>query len=228
MRVIAGEYRSRRLESLPGTEVRPTSDKLRETLFDILGPSIEGKVFVDAYAGSGAVGIEAISRGARQAVFIEKNRAACEVIRSNLASLKIGREARLIQGSAALYLDRIEADIVFLDPPYPKEREYDAAMEALEKKPPALVIAQHSSRVALREQYGPLRRTRVVRQGENTLSFYRPTAAAESRPESQEAQSREGRWATREELRSREGIPESREERPEPTEQVPATRTDQA
>ncbi|HYA16314.1 MAG TPA: RsmD family RNA methyltransferase, partial [Bryobacteraceae bacterium] len=59
MRVIAGEYRSRRLESLPGTEVRPTSDKLRETLFDILGPSIEGKVFVDAYAGSGAVGIEA-------------------------------------------------------------------------------------------------------------------------------------------------------------------------
>jgi 16S rRNA (guanine(966)-N(2))-methyltransferase RsmD len=183
MRVIAGEYRSRRLQSLPGMDVRPTSDKLRETLFNILGPSIEGKVFVDAYAGTGAVGIEAISRGARQVVFIEKSKSACELIKSNLASLKIGREARLIQGSAGLYLGRLDADIVFLDPPYPKEREYQVAMEALEQTPPALVIAQHSSRFALSEQYGPLRRTRVLKQSENALTFYRPTAAEEARPE---------------------------------------------
>jgi 16S rRNA (guanine(966)-N(2))-methyltransferase RsmD len=183
MRVIAGEYRSRRLQSLPGMDVRPTSDKLRETLFNIIGPSIEGKVFVDAYAGTGAVGIEAISRGARQVVFIEKSKSVCDLIKSNLAALKIGREARLIQGSAGLYLGRIDADIVFVDPPYPKEREYQVALEALEQKPPALVVAQHSSRFALGEQYGPLRRTRVLKQGENALSFYRPTAAEEARPE---------------------------------------------
>ena len=179
MRVIAGEYRSRRLESIPGVDVRPTSDRLRETLFDILGPSIAGKVFVDAYAGSGAVGIEALSRGAREVFFIEKNKAAGDVIRANLAALKIGREGRLIPGSAGVHLGRLVADIVFLDPPYTKEREYELAMDALEAKPPALVIAQHSSRFALREDYGALRRTRTVKQGENTLSFYRPTAAAE-------------------------------------------------
>jgi 16S rRNA (guanine966-N2)-methyltransferase len=177
MRVIAGEFRSRKLLSMPGMDVRPTSDKLRETLFNILGPSIEGVVFVDAYAGTGAVGIEAISRGARHVVFIEKNKEACELIRQNLASLKIGREGQLIQGAAGLHLGRIAADIVFIDPPYPKEREYEAAMEALEQNPPALAIVQHSSRFALREHYGALKRTRIVKQGENALSFYRPTAA---------------------------------------------------
>jgi 16S rRNA (guanine966-N2)-methyltransferase len=189
MRVIAGEFRSRRLQSLPGDDVRPTSDKLRETLFDILGPSIAGLVFVDAYAGTGAVGIEAISRGARHVVFIEKNKDACELIKSNLALLKIGRQGRLIHGAAGLHLGKLEADIVFIDPPYPKEREYEAAMEALEETPPALVVVQHSSRFALREHYGPLRRTRIVKQGENSLSFYKPieTAVSQAEPAPQEA-----------------------------------------
>ena len=173
MRVIAGQYRSRRIESLEGMDVRPTSDKLRQTLFNILGPSIAGQVFVDAYAGTGAVGIEALSRGARYVVFIEKSRDACELIKSNLAALKIGREGRLIPGSAALHLTRVEADVVFIDPPYPKEREYEAAMEALKAKPPSLVIVQHSSRFALETAYGPLKRTRTLKQGENTLSFFR-------------------------------------------------------
>jgi 16S rRNA (guanine966-N2)-methyltransferase len=177
MRVIAGEFRSRRLQSLPGADVRPTSDKLRETLFDVIGPSIRGLVFVDAYAGTGAVGIEAISRGARHVVFIEKNKEACELIKSNLASLKIGREGRLIHGAAGVQLGRIEADLVFIDPPYPKEREYEAAMEALEEKPPSLMIVQHSSRFALRDHYGPLHRTRILKQGENSLSFYKPIEA---------------------------------------------------
>jgi 16S rRNA (guanine(966)-N(2))-methyltransferase RsmD len=184
MRIIAGEYRSRRLLSLPGTDVRPTSDKLRETLFNILGPSIAGKVFVDAYAGTGAVGIEALSRGAKHVVFIEKNNDACELIRANLGALKIGREGRLIKGSANVHLGRLPADIVFIDPPYPKEREYEASMEALEKEPPSMVILQHSSRFAVKEEYGPLARTRTLKQGENTLSFYRPVTVAAGSPES--------------------------------------------
>ena len=92
MRVIAGEFRSRKLKSLPGMDIRPTSDRLRETLFNILQPRIEGVVFVDAYAGTGAVGIEALSRGAARAVFIEKDRRAVEIIRENLAAL--GLEGR--------------------------------------------------------------------------------------------------------------------------------------
>lgn len=173
MRVIGGELRSRRLQSMPGADVRPTSDRLRETLFDILSPAIAGAVFIDAYAGTGAVGIEALSRGARHAVFIEKNREAVDLIRANLAALKIESRARVIHGSASLYLDKLEADIAFLDPPYPKEREYPAALEALAVKPPELVIVQHSVRFALPEEQGPFRRTRIVKQGDNALSFFR-------------------------------------------------------
>jgi 16S rRNA (guanine(966)-N(2))-methyltransferase RsmD len=160
---------------MPGEEVRPTPDKLRETLFDILGPSVAGVVFLDAYAGTGAVGIEALSRGARQAVFIEKDRKAANLIQSNLASLGIEKRARVIVGSAVLHLGGIAADIVFVDPPYPKEREYQAALDALAAEPTGLVVVQHSKRLELAEKYGALLRTRTVRQGDNLLSFYRST-----------------------------------------------------
>ncbi|MDE3195368.1 MAG: 16S rRNA (guanine(966)-N(2))-methyltransferase RsmD [Acidobacteriota bacterium] len=173
MRVIAGEFRSRRLLSTPGMETRPTSDRLRETLFDILGTSVEGAVFVDAYAGTGAVGIEALSRGARRAIFIEKDRKAVETIRKNLENLGITERAAVIQGSAHLYLGGIESDIVFLDPPYLKEKEYPASLEALNARSPLLAIVQHAARLRLEDNYGPLHRTRVVKQGDNALSFYR-------------------------------------------------------
>ena len=93
MRIIAGEFRSRRLKSLPGVNTRPTPDRLRETLFDILQTRIAGATFLDAYAGTGAVGIEALSRGATHAWFLEKNRAALEVIRDNIAALGLERRA---------------------------------------------------------------------------------------------------------------------------------------
>jgi len=158
---------------MPGMDVRPTPDRLRETLFNILLPVIGDAVFVDAYAGTGAVGIEALSRGARHVVFIEKNRAAAELIRVNLDALGAGARAPVVQGSATLHLGGIDADIYFLDPPYPKEREYAAAMEALEQRREGLVIFQHSSRLELPERFGEFERYRVVKQGDNSLSFYR-------------------------------------------------------
>jgi 16S rRNA (guanine(966)-N(2))-methyltransferase RsmD len=182
MRVIAGEFRSRRLQSMPGDEVRPTSDRLRETLFNILGALVEGAVFVDAYAGTGAVGIEALSRGARQAVFIEKNRKAANLIQTNLAALGIENRARVIVGPAPLYLGGLSADIVFLDPPYPKEHEYRAALEALGAAMPGLVVVQHSKRFEPANEYGALRRTRAVKQSDNVLSFFKPTVL-EAQPE---------------------------------------------
>lgn len=174
MRVIAGEYRSRKILSMPGTDIRPTPDRLRESLFSILQTVIADSVFVDAYAGTGSVGIEALSRGARHVVFIEKDKYAVELIRQNLTSLNAQSRARVIQGTATIYLGGIDADIVFLDPPYPKEKEYQASLEVLETKQPDLTIVQHSVRLKLEDSYGPLLRTRLMKQGDNALSFYKP------------------------------------------------------
>jgi 16S rRNA (guanine966-N2)-methyltransferase len=169
MRVIGGEFRSRRLKTLPGLDTRPTPDRLRETLFNVLAIQIDGVVFMDAYAGTGAVGIEALSRGAARCIFIEKNRAAVEVIRDNLASLGLERRADVYTGKVLQVLDRVKADIEFLDPPYQMKAEYEAALLASTSK---LVIAQHASRDALNDEYGPLKRYRILKQGDNSLSFY--------------------------------------------------------
>jgi 16S rRNA (guanine966-N2)-methyltransferase len=172
MRVIGGEFRSRVLKSLPGLDVRPTPDRLREALFNVLAPRIAGTTFADLYAGTGAVGIEALSRGASKAIFVEQSHAAVRVIRENLHELGIGIRAEVLHGRATAMLSRFEADIVFLDPPYRLERAYESVLTLLGEKPPALVIAQHAPRLTLEENYGALHRTRVLRHGDNALSFY--------------------------------------------------------
>lgn len=174
MRIIGGEFRSRKLKSMPGMDVRPTPDRLREALFNVLAPRISGVTFLDAYGGTGAVGIEAVSRGAERAIFIEKTRGAAELIEQNAASLGIGDRCRVMRGSVQLLLPRHPADIVFLDPPYDQEKEYETALGILGDNPPGLVIAQHASRQSLPETCGKLRRSRVLRQGDNSLSFYEP------------------------------------------------------
>lgn len=178
MRVIAGEFRSRRLKTIPGAATRPTPDRLRETLFNILAPRIEGVTFVDAYAGTGAVGIEALSRGAAHAFFLERSRYALEAIRENLESLGLHGRATVLTGPVLLTLPRVKGDIVFLDPPYGLEREYPAALELLAADPPELAVVQHSVRFALAAAYGNLACTRIVKQGDNALSFYAGAAAA--------------------------------------------------
>jgi len=177
MRVIGGELRSRRIAGIPGEATRPTSDRLRETLFNILAPRIRGAAFVDAYAGTGAVGIEALSRGAVHAWFLERSRAALQVLRQNLAAMELEPRATVIAGPALLALARCPGTIVFLDPPYTLEAELPAALELLAAAPPALVIAQHSIRQAMPETAGPLRRTRMVKQGDNALSFFTAVTA---------------------------------------------------
>lgn len=173
MRVIGGEFRSRKIKSLPGLEMRPTPDKLRETLFDILGPKVRGSTFLDAYAGTGAVGIEALSRGAARVVFLEKHRGAVDLIRENLESLGVRGGAVVIAGPALRELGKHRADIVFLDPPYPLEKEYAPALELVGGIGPNVAIAQHSVRFDPGDRCGLLVRYRVVRQGDNALSFYR-------------------------------------------------------
>ncbi len=173
MRIIAGEYRSRKLKSVPGLEVRPTPDRLRESLFNVLAPRLTGAIFVDAYAGSGAVGLEALSRGAKRVILIEKKQAAIEVIRDNIETLKVSKgAASVVRGQASALLANFPADIVFLDPPYEQEAEYTSSLNALAATPCELAIAQHTSRLTLADEYGRLRKTRVLKQGDNSLSFY--------------------------------------------------------
>jgi len=172
MRVIGGEFRSRVLKSVPGLDVRPTPDRLREALFNVLAPRIAGVAFADLYAGTGAVGIEALSRGASRAIFAETGRAAIGVLRENLKSLGLEGRAELRQGRATALIGKITADIVFLDPPYDLHSEYETALTKLGEVPPALAIVQHDVRLKLEPAYGALRQTRVLRQGDNCLSFY--------------------------------------------------------
>lgn len=176
MRVIGGEFRSRRLKAPQGDDVRPTPDRLREALFNILSPRIEGRVFLDAYAGCGSVGIEALSRGASRSIFLEKSRPALRYLQDNIAALGIESRCEVHSGNAAPAIAQFDADIVFLDPPYPRELEYALCLDRLGETPHALVIVQHASKFTrhLKDGYGALRRVRLLSQGDNTLSFYEP------------------------------------------------------
>jgi len=183
MRIISGRYRGLQLRTLRSAKLRPTSDQLRETLFDVLGPGIEGATFLDAYAGSGAVGLEALSRGAAEVVFIEHHRSAALVIRRNLETLGIESGFHLMTCQVLSGLERLgeegaRFDYVFLDPPYTEFREYHHALRQLGRGglvgPGSWVVAEHSRHTLLEEQYGSLRQTRLLRHGDAQLAFYRP------------------------------------------------------
>ena len=185
MRVIAGEYRSRQLAAPRGMSTRPTSDRLRETLFNVLAPSIVGARFIDLYAGSGAVGIEALSRGAEFVLFAENAPPAVRAIRENLAALKIAAGYRLEERSATAAVEAMlkrkeNADLIFLDPPYEAEAEYGRILELLGSERGAAllseggrVIAEHRAKDQLAERYGSLERVRLLKQGDAALSLYK-------------------------------------------------------
>jgi 16S rRNA (guanine(966)-N(2))-methyltransferase RsmD len=201
MRVIAGTYRSRQLIAPRGTGTRPTSDRLRETLFNILAPRVAECRFADLYAGTGAVGIEAISRGAAQVWFAEKAEPALAAIRANLKALQIARGFTVEERGTGALLERLakaaqkvapagsvsvdaarpseRLDLVYLDPPWEAEAEYANTLHLLGSvrgrtilAPAALVVAEHSSKTKLATSYGELSQTRTLKQGDAALSFY--------------------------------------------------------
>jgi 16S rRNA (guanine966-N2)-methyltransferase len=193
MRVIAGTYRSRQLAAPRGLQTRPTSDRLRETIFNILAPRIVGCRFVDLYAGTGAVGIEAISRGAEHVWFAENAEPALASLRQNLAALKISRGFTLEDRGVGAMLQRLgklaqPVDVVYLDPPYEAEDEYSGTLNFFGSvrgrailSANALVIAEHSSKARLAERYGVLQHTRLLKQGDAALSFFVPVAPEKTR-----------------------------------------------
>lgn len=190
MRIIAGRLGSRRLSAPAGEATRPTSDRLRETLFNVLAPRIEGAVFLDLYAGSGAVGVEALSRGAARVLFVERAPVALKVLRTNLARLGLTEGFRIHPGQVGAFLRRPAEgesprfDVIFLDPPYDAAEEYATTLELLGAAAAALtapggvVIAEHRRKVKLELVYGCLSRVRLLEQGDAALSFYAKEAPA--------------------------------------------------
>jgi 16S rRNA (guanine966-N2)-methyltransferase len=189
MRVIAGQYRSRLLRSLRGMDIRPTADRLRETLFNVLcagnPEALAGSTWLDLYAGTGAVGIEALSRGAGMVYFVESSKAA-ELIAENLRSLGIEAGFKLVKAEVGKARGKLEAlgvvaDFVFLDPPYQMREEYAKTLSALAGskllREGCMVIAEHEKRFDPGEEFGELRRFRKLEQGDAELSFYRQSVA---------------------------------------------------
>lgn len=195
MRIIAGTFRSRQLRSLKGLALRPTSDRLRESLFNVLAEGIPGCRFLDLFAGTGAVGIEALSRGAAEVVFIENHSPAAALIQKNLDSLGVRGHTCILKLDALRGLQRLAAehtpasvpfDIVFLDPPYAAADEYRRVLTFLGSAPflapGALVVAEHRRTFDLPEALGQLERIRVLRQGDASVSFFRSRPAVNPNP----------------------------------------------
>jgi len=184
MRVISGQYRSRQLKALPGLDTRPTSDRLRETLFNVLqaAQELSDTVWIDLFAGTGAVGIEALSRGARQVYFIEHARKTAALIRENLSALGVteGVDVQERDAMPALRLldsQAVRCDVCFLDPPYRLTDAYQECLGFLPQSqllhPASIVVAEHSDKFDPGERFGALVRYRKLVQGDAALSFYR-------------------------------------------------------
>jgi 16S rRNA (guanine966-N2)-methyltransferase len=196
VRIIAGKYRGRNLKSPPSLQVRPTSDRLRETLFNVIAARIEGARFLDLCAGSGAVGIEALSRGASHVTFVDKSRKMCALVEANLDLCRVPEEqAEVVQAEAADYLSRSStplparktiprsrklsltpSDIVFFDPPY--ATDYLEVIEILGQNTGELLskegvlIVEHHHKNSLPDEVGSIIRSRILKQGDSALSFF--------------------------------------------------------
>jgi 16S rRNA (guanine966-N2)-methyltransferase len=195
MRIISGTYKGRRLKTVAGLDVRPTSDRLRETLFNILAPHIRESRFLDLCAGSGAIGIEAASRGAGEVVFVDKSRLSCAVIQENLEMIGGLDNTRIIQSDALVAVKRLDEsinpepakqsnnrlqatgkfDIVYLDPPYVSYIYEDVLKQLATSQiinEDSIVVVEHRTKTPLEPAYDRLSIYREVKQGESSLAFF--------------------------------------------------------
>lgn len=181
MRVIAGDARGQRLKAPKGSSVRPTADRVKESLFNILRSELAGARVLDLFAGTGSLAIEALSRGATEALLVDSSAISAKLIRDNLRRLGLTRSARVIMAPVRRALNSIASqgrpfDIIFLDPPYGEEL-LPQTIEIIAREkllgPSGVIVAEHSTRDALQERYGPLERVDQRRYGDTRLSFYR-------------------------------------------------------
>ena len=180
MRVIAGTLKGRTLDAPTWDGLRPTSDKLRETLFNVLAPRIEGARVLDDYAGTGAVGIEALSRGAAHVTFVEEDRRAAALIASNLKKCRIPNGYAIMQTSVLQAIEELKDqdlskaafDVILLDPPYASDFHEALPHVGDIVKPDGVVILEHARKSEAPPAAGRLRRVRELKSGDSTLTFY--------------------------------------------------------
>jgi 16S rRNA (guanine(966)-N(2))-methyltransferase RsmD len=190
LRIIGGIYGGRRLRTAEGLAVRPTSDRLRETLFNVLSTGVEGSRFLDICAGSGAVAIEALSRGASHATLIEASGRACSVIKENLEAVGISSQSTLINRDAAAALKRLASqgrryDIAFFDPPYDSEL-YSRVLAILGREPlleaGGILVVEHRAKTPPPVELPGLTLYRKLKQGESALAFYKKSDSGSRGP----------------------------------------------
>jgi 16S rRNA (guanine966-N2)-methyltransferase len=177
IRVIAGELKGRRLETPAWEGLRPTSDRLRETIFNVLAPVIRGARVLDGYAGTGAVGIEALSRGAAHVTFVERDPRAARLVEANLRRCGVGERHAIIRldvAAAAATLAPGAFDIIFLDPPY-GQAALDGAVALAQPlvTSETMLIVEHAARDRAPDAHAGLRLARSIRSGDSALAFYR-------------------------------------------------------
>lgn len=182
MRVIAGRARGRRLKAPPGMDTRPITDMIKEALFNVLGDTVEGTCFLDLFAGSGSVGIEALSRGAAKAVFIDKSLASVEIIKENLANCGFSQGFEVYRNDIFKALDLLERrqmifDLIYIDPPFTQEDLFDKVMYKLDKtnvlSECGIMIIRTRRKKQLPSNLNSLDEYRVNDYGESTLHYYR-------------------------------------------------------
>lgn len=181
MRIIAGERRGLHLKSLKGDSTRPTSGKVKESIFNIIGPFFDGGVVVELFGGSGALSLETLSRGADSAYIFEKNRTACDIIRTNSEKCRYEEKVHLYQTdarNAVKTLSQLDVKInyLFLDPPYAEEKFYQLAQELVDADllaDHATIICEHDKKITLPEKYGLFRITKTNTYGNIALTIYK-------------------------------------------------------
>jgi 16S rRNA (guanine(966)-N(2))-methyltransferase RsmD len=180
MRIVAGKYKGRKLAGPKGSKIRPTGDRLKETLFDVLAWAVGNSVFLDLFAGTGSIGLEALSRGAREVIFVESSDEACRLICKNLELCRIREGYRLVQQDIFTSLrqfgrEGLRADIVYMDPPYgwgPYQDVLELLVHTGVVDESSHVVVEHSNRSKVPSAGSDHQRIRLLRQGNACLSFF--------------------------------------------------------
>ena len=181
MRVVAGSAKSLKLKTIEGMETRPTQDRIKETLFNMIQYDIPGSTFLDLFSGSGGIGIEALSRGAKEAYFVEKAKPALRCIRENLRYTKLDKKAQVLATDVNSAIRQLETknvtfDHIFMDPPYYKNMFIDALSSIDEADllcDDGIIVVEHDTKEKFVDKIGRLEKTRYKKYGNTTLTFYK-------------------------------------------------------
>lgn len=179
VRIISGDAKGMRLKMVPGKHVRPTADRVKESLFQVIGPSFEGGIGLDLFAGTGSLGLEALSRGLDQMVFVDKSRSSLEIVKENLLLTGFIDKAQTIRKDARSYLKTLSKgttfDLIFVDPPY-YEGFYEIILTRIDEQKllaeDGILIAEHPTRIEVPKQFENLSAFRTLSYGDTSITLY--------------------------------------------------------